>query len=132
MSNNKQTVTDHDQLAELEPLMKAIDWWPEIELRTWKRPNNSTSVIYTSHLSTKGHGASCVMSAEHALAIVTGRAEKGLVERGWRIRKDWLGYMCMTPVAYNLGTSKSLADALRVEIKRENKKPQGVKDNDEF
>lgn len=111
--------TPHDTLAELQPLMETLGWWPK---QIW-RMSPETTWLYEA----ENQPEACPIEDEHALAIVTQRAEKELCGKCWVITKP--GFEC--PADYRNPHKSypsdegpyevSLADALRVEIGRQGK-----------
>ena len=104
-------MTDHDTLIEIEPLLRKLGWWPDdikcdFVGRWWlfvpREPDDEWAYLGDSY----------------ALAIVTHLAEKELCERGW-LRGPYP--LTMYSEEKN-DQCTSLADALRVEIERENNK----------
>ena len=120
-------MTDHEQLIELEPLLRELGWWPEeIILSMVWCSEVQTGCLYDFNEALASGSSPYTTSKspiewEHALAIVTDRAEKELVKRGWSFMKpgDVSDVSWEEPESPG-GDYSSLADALRVEINRQN------------
>lgn len=103
------TMTDHDTLIELEPLLRELGWWPKsFQRSTQLDSQGSTHWVYREDY----------IEDEYTLAIATGRAEKELCGRGWYPCDEW-GFYCKKFMSDMTGyRDHSLADALRVELNR--------------
>ena len=110
--------TDHDTLIELQPLLRELGWWP------WSLRYSEGQWRYVNAL--EPHKPSIPFDPSDALAIVTQRAEKELCGRGWMILKQPKPHLPTywksewdTIKPTTTGVINSLADALRVELTRQ-------------
>jgi len=123
-------MTDHEQLTELEPLMRTLGWWPEmLEFDDDLYYQDKPFVPHSSWTYTTDEDYAELLD-EHALAIVTHRAEKELCNLRYISYKSNKAEIWNFPSHRGFYTIDkdagevfhSLADALRVEIEREDNK----------
>ena len=103
-------MTDHDTLIELQPLLRELGWWPE--RLHYTGTENSGHWMYLD----------IGFPDEHALAIVTQRAETKLCGRGWTVTHRMYDTLCCLDLMDEDGlilNKYTIADALRVEISRQ-------------
>lgn len=108
------TNTPHDQLTELEPLLKELGIWPSYI--------HKEGVLWY-YENVLNPADDVPINPDDLLAIVTTRAEKELCGRGWYPSYTWGRYY--PPLSLKVegqgGPSHSLTDALGVEIERQQK-----------
>jgi hypothetical protein len=111
--------TPHEQLLELEPLMRKLGWWPEDLIFGMDDGNGSGQPYVCIILKTSSGGT--IITNTFALHIVTGIAETelcGRERREWRVHRSSLRISYIAPPSRGSSMLHSLADALRVEIER--------------
>ena len=106
-------MTDHDTLIEIEPLLRELGWWEDDLI-------HSEYCSATRWILRAAGSQEIEIEQEHALAIVTQRAEKELGKKDWYPSYTWGMYYpsLSTKIEIKGGPAFSLADALRVEIGR--------------